>query len=98
LKNFFLILPLKQSKQSVAGQDKTLSTPNSPLLTHRSSSLERTGLYGMQQQQQQSQPKSLLSRQKSDLSHDRERPFMAVKRAHEQQRQKLTNGQVSCCT
>ena len=83
----------------MAGQDKTLSTPNSPLLTHRSSSLERTGLYSssvQQQQQQQSQPKTFLSRQKSDLSHDRERPFMAVKRAHEQQRQKLANGQVSC--
>lgn len=39
--------------QPKAPVEKTLSTPNSPLLTHRSSSLERSNIYTNQQQQQQ---------------------------------------------
>lgn len=84
----------EQSKagQSGSGVNKTLSSssPASPLLTHRSSSLERSGRYvsgssgGSQIQQQQQQQRLTLTRQKSDMSHDRERPFAAVKRAHEQ--------------
>lgn len=47
-----------------------------------------------QQQQQQQQEQSrmmILTRQKSDISYDRERPFVAVKRAHEQLKG-LSNG------
>ena len=87
----------EQSKagQTGSGVNKTLSSssPASPLLTHRSSSLERSGRYigggvgsasGSHMQQQQQQQRLTLTRQKSDMSHDRERPFVAVKRAHEQ--------------
>ena len=44
-----------------------------------------------QRQQQQEQSRMALTRQKSDISYDRERPFVAVKRAHEQLKT-LTNG------
>ena len=91
---------------------KPMSNPGSPLLTHRSASLERSGHYAnamqqlqqkqQQQQQQQNQQQQnqqqqnqqqnqqlsvnrMLVRQKSDMSHDRERPFVALKRAREQQ-------------
>ncbi len=114
--------------QPKAPVEKTLSTPNSPLLTHRSSSLERSNIYTNQQQQQQKVLwhnlttsdsvlclrrrvlivwisffflQMTLSRQKSDMSHDRERPFMAVKRFHQQQQQQqrhlVSSQQVSCC-
>ena len=63
----------------------SLSNPGSPMLAQRSFSLERGRYNNLEpvQQEQQAQ-RMVLTRQKSDLSHDRERPFVAVKRAHEQ--------------
>ena len=88
-----------------SGVNKTLSSssnPASPLLTNRSASLERSGRYlnGGGDMQQQQQQRLTLTRQKSDMSHDRERPFVAVKRAHEQHIKTLNNsngGQVRGC-
>lgn len=70
------------------------SSPTSPLPQQRSASLERSGVGGMTgverptylngQLQTQKLVATTLTRQKSDMSHDRERPFVAVKRAHEQ--------------
>ncbi|XP_042863401.1 tensin-like isoform X4 [Penaeus japonicus] len=54
------------------------SAPSSPILPTRSASRERTVRYNQQQSSQRSLP-----RKHSDSSHDRERPFVAVKRAHE---------------
>ena len=96
---------LQQSKfgNVGGGYNRTLSSssnPGSPLLTHRSSSTERSVRYPgnesqqqqqRQQQQQEQQSRMVLTRQKSDISYDRERPFVAVKRAHEQLKT-LTNG------
>jgi hypothetical protein len=71
------------------------SSPTSPLPQQRSASLERSGVGGITgverpsyingQLQTQKLVATTLTRQKSDMSHDRERPFVAVKRAHEQQ-------------
>lgn len=96
---FAILCHWKQSKpgQSGSGANKPLSSssPNSPLLTHRSSSLERGGRYVSAGQPQ----RLTLTRQKSDMSHDRERPFVSVKHAHEQHAKALNSangGQVRC--
>ncbi|XP_064101877.1 tensin-1-like isoform X7 [Macrobrachium nipponense] len=54
------------------------SAPSSPILPTRSASRERTVRYNPPPSNQRSLP-----RKHSDTSHDRERPFVAVKRAHE---------------
>nr|CAD7394293.1 unnamed protein product [Timema cristinae] len=64
------------------------SAPASPLLPNRSSSRR---YYGGGNQQQScivstTNGSNTLGRQRSDTSFDRERPFVAVKRAHEQSR------------
>nr|CAD7587408.1 unnamed protein product [Timema genevievae] len=64
------------------------SAPASPLLPNRSSSRR---YYGGGSQQQSyivstTNGSNTLGRQRSDTSFDRERPFVAVKRAHEQSR------------
>jgi hypothetical protein len=74
--------------------NRGISAPSSPILPNRSSSKERTMRYQGNGSGSQSHHQELatimsgikpLSRQKSDTSFDRERPFVAVKRAHEQQ-------------
>nr|CAD7398330.1 unnamed protein product [Timema poppensis] len=64
------------------------SAPASPLLPNRSSSRRYYG--GVNQQQSYivstTNGSNTLGRQRSDTSFDRERPFVAVKRAHEQSR------------
>lgn len=54
------------------------SAPSSPILPSRSASRERTVRYNPPPSNQRSLP-----RKHSDSSYDRERPFVAVKRAHE---------------
>ncbi|CAB3376138.1 Hypothetical predicted protein [Cloeon dipterum] len=70
--------------------NRGISAPSSPILPNRSSSRERTLRYQGSQSHHQELATIMsgvkpLSRQKSDTSFDRERPFVAVKRAHEQQ-------------
>lgn len=60
------------------------SAPSSPLIPCRSSSREATRhRYGTWQQGSTGPSSKQLVRQRSDTSYDRERPFVAVKRAHE---------------
>ncbi|KAK7026103.1 hypothetical protein SK128_015039, partial [Halocaridina rubra] len=54
------------------------SAPSSPILPTRSASWDRSVRYNLPQSNQRSLP-----RKHSDISYDRERPFVAVKRAHE---------------
>lgn len=76
------------------------SAPASPLLPNRTSSRRYYGTSTTPSQQSSSSASYLssvtgpLGRQKSDSSFDRERPFVAVKRAHEQSR-KFRETQVS---
>jgi len=71
--------------------NRGISAPSSPILPNRSSSKERTLRYQGGSQSHHQELATImsgikpLSRQKSDTSFDRERPFVAVKRAHEQQ-------------
>lgn len=65
---------------------KVGSAPCSPVIPSRTSSRDIT-----KNRFQQWQPVN-LSRQKSDTSHDRERPFVSVKRSHQTVRDQMTNG------
>lgn len=69
------------SSPTKSSSGKGGSAPTSPLLPHRTSSRERTVRYNQYLTSQRP-----LGRQRSDTSFDRERPFVAVKRAHEQAR------------
>jgi tensin len=61
-------------------------TPSSPLIPARTSS-KNVAEYPIEWQT----PSRPLQRQKSDNSHDRERPFVAVKRAHQEAKEEMSN-------
>ncbi|XP_054722320.1 tensin-1-like, partial [Uloborus diversus] len=70
---------------------KNTSAPSSPLLPQRSSSKEVTRY---RYPQFQTQSKS-LTRQKSDTSYDRERPFVTAKKAHQLAKEQIAHNQTS---
>ncbi|KFM74955.1 Tensin-1, partial [Stegodyphus mimosarum] len=70
---------------------RNTSAPSSPLLPQRSSSKDVTR-YRYPQFQTQSKT---LTRQKSDTSYDRERPFVSTKKAHQLAKEQIANNQTS---
>ncbi|KAG8199629.1 hypothetical protein JTE90_009463 [Oedothorax gibbosus] len=70
---------------------RNTSAPSSPLLPQRSSSKDVTKF---RYPQFQSQSKT-LTRQKSDTSYDRERPFLTTKKAHELAKEQMANNQTN---
>ncbi|XP_071033236.1 tensin-2 isoform X36 [Parasteatoda tepidariorum] len=70
---------------------RNTSAPSSPLLPQRSSSKDVTR-YRYPQFQTQSKP---ITRQNSDTSYDRERPFVTTKKAHQLAKEQIANKQTS---
>lgn len=71
---------------------RNTSAPSSPLLPNRSSSREVTR---NKYPQFQNQSSKALTRQKSDTSFDRERPFVTAKRAHQVAKEQIANNSTS---